>query len=288
MEAVNDVGLKPDLPWLDYLRDPSVNQSALKEMLKSPAHFMHYMIHGRTKEVTDAMIVGKAAHCAILEPHRFSHAYAIAPDGVDDRRTKAWKEHLGAFPDKTCLTSRAGNSVTEMANAIRSKPSARALMDSAGVNEASFFWRDAETGLTCKGRADRILAGVDAIVDLKTTADCRPHAFARTIANGRYHTQAGFYLDGASAALGRKLDTFLILAYEPDPPYAACVYSLAQEAIDAGRAEYRTLLRMVRNCTDSGRWPDRSANILSIGLPAWDSIDLTGLEDLATPTPKPQ
>ena len=73
------------------------------------------------------------------------------------------------------------------------------------------------------------------IVDLKTTMDASPDAFARTAANFNYPLQAAYYVDGLQAAGIASPDavtSFVFLVVEKTPPYGVAVYTLPEDAIE--------------------------------------------------------
>lgn len=147
------------------------------------------------------------------------------------------------------------------------------------------------------------------VVDVKTCDDASPEAFARSIANWRYHVQHPFYIDGLRQALEQSAETpptgaAELSAYWTDPETgllcrcrpdfwrgepkhfiflavekSACVvngvakgvavYKLRDESVALGRDEYRANLRTVAECEASGKWPGYSQKIEPIDLPAW-------------------
>ncbi len=275
MDLIPEQGTAPDLDFATYLKSDAISRSDLLELARSPLHLRHR--RKNPQEETDAMLAGKAAHCAILEPERFERAYAIGP--TSDRRTKVWKEWRDTITERTCLTEDQGRATKELAESVRSRPNVRVLLEDAkGQNELSFFWRHPATGVRCKGRADRVLADEGIIVDIKsTTGESSPHAFARTISSYSLHLQAAFYCDGLTLATGRRFETWLFVVYEQSAPYASAVYHLSQEAIVKGRIEYEKLLELYVRCVKTNTWEDRSGIVMPIGLPAWHELDLLGL-----------
>lgn len=272
-------GLHSDLSWHDYLEADAISRSDILELGRSPLQFQHRRKHRDEEEETDVMLVGKAIHCAVLEPERFEHAYAIGPNS--DRRTKEWKAFAESVTDKTLLTANQGKTARSIAGALRERGNVSTLLaDPRAKNECSAAWIHKETGVLCKSRMDRLFQSDRLIVDLKSTQGaCSPHAFARKISQDSLHLQAAFYTDGIATVLEEKPDlwNWMIVAYEQEPPHACAVYHLEQEAIRKGRAEYEALLRLYVRCVQSGSWEDRSGLILPISLPQWHEADYIGL-----------
>ena len=129
-------------------------------------------------------------------------------------------------------------------------------------------WRDDASGLRCKGRIDCLatIAGRAAIVDIKTTTDARPDAFARSIATYGYHFQAAHYLAGMRAN-GVDVVGFVVIAVESRAPHGVAVYELDAEALEVGEERRRALLSTLAECRASGRWPGYRTQTIS--LPRW-------------------
>jgi hypothetical protein len=78
----------------DYAAIDAMNWSTLKELAVSPRMLKWRVDHPR--EDTDALELGRAVHCAILEPQRFATAYIVEPD-FGDPRTNAAKAERAAW-----------------------------------------------------------------------------------------------------------------------------------------------------------------------------------------------
>lgn len=163
-----------------------------------------------------------------------------------------------------------------MRDAIRAHPAAAALLDGEGVAEASVYWTDEATGELCRCRPDRWRKdGI--LVDLKTTIDASPEGFAKSLANYRYHVQAPWYLDGASAAYEagqlpgdwQAPRAFAFIAVEKSAPYAVAVYTLDAATIELGGAQMRANLDTLAECRRTGVWPGYGDKIANLSLPDW-------------------
>ena len=80
----------------DYRREEGVNQSSLKKILESPAHYQAAL---KQKFITTpAMEIGTALHCRVLDgATAFDRQYVKKPDGLSlaTKEGKAWKAELG-------------------------------------------------------------------------------------------------------------------------------------------------------------------------------------------------
>lgn len=97
-------------------------------------------------------------------------------------------------------------------------PKAAALLTCGALPpKFSIFWQDADTGIDCRCRPDYIhSSGI--IVDLKSTLDASPAAFAKSCANSRYHVQDAFYSEGFYQAAGEWPRGFVFIAVEKPRP----------------------------------------------------------------------
>jgi len=266
------VGLHPLVPFDDYAAWDAVNCTRLKPMERSPLHCRWAMDHGG-KQDTEALMIGRAVHCAILEPSRFSSEFMAIP--AIDRRTKAGREYLQELAaenrGKTFLGAEDSERIKGMVDGIRAHAAASRLVDRPGQTEISAVWIDAATGLHCKARFDKLAKMADGkplIVELKTARDASPDRFWRDVYNYGYDAAASFYLWGHEQATGVEA-IHVILSVESEPPYAPALYSLDSTAMHSGRAKWRRWLDTYAQCMDDGRWPSYSDKVEMLSLPQW-------------------
>ena len=267
------IGFHPDLAFPDYLALDRLSPSGAKVLTRSPAHYRHHRDHPPAE--TPALRIGKALHSLALEGRAaFDLAFTVAPEC--DRRTNAgkalWADFTAASEGKTVLTAAESEQVESMAGAILSHPLAPALL-ADGTPELSMLWDDPETGCPCKGRMDLARLEAGAILDLKTTLDASPAAFARSVVSFGYSTQAAAYLSGA-AALGADVTDFVIVAVEKSAPFAVGIYRLPDAALELGRRRWREACALYVQCLESGRWPGYPETITELALPNWAMSEL--------------
>lgn len=264
-------------PYAEYVGIPAINWSAAKDLDISPRLFAHRRKHPRPD--TDALFFGRAFHCALLEPDRFPDEYVIAPDfgdlrAVEGRTTKeegkanktARNEWLAANAGKTALDADDGDRIAHMVASIRGHRAAMSAI--VGATEETIRWTDAATGLACKARLDTFRAV--GVTDLKTCLDPSPRGFGAAAGRYLYHGQIAFYHDGVIAA-GRCVapDLPLIVAIQNCEPWDVAVYRVDHEALEAGRALYRRLLKRFAECTAADWWPGCAPEIVPLRLPEW-------------------
>lgn len=247
----------PDLPSATYHAHPAVSKSVLDKIARSPLHARAYL-DGMRDEPTASMNFGTALHCAVLEPNRFANEYAV---WEGDRRTKEGKaayETLQAT-GATLISRDDHDAISAMAMSIQQHPVAAAMLTN-GQPEASVFWK--HNGIECKCRPDWLRRdGI--VVDLKTTEDASPAAFARSVAAYRYHVQAAHYLAGTQA------ESFVFIAIEKKAPYAVAVYELDADSIQIGQRLRERDLDQYASCLELNQWPGYPAQIQKLALPKW-------------------
>lgn len=267
---------------------PYCSNSRLTLLKRSPAHLRADL--AAPAEVTDAMRIGTAIHSAVLEPADFAARYTVAGqcDAVKkdgERCTHNGVARVGGIwgcgvkghtpdgeRDRLEIITRADYAACRaVAGAVQAHPKVGRLLTGDGMNELTVIWDDAETGVRCKARIDRLAKHPKAggvLVDLKTTADAREQAFGRKVYDLGYYRQFGMYQDALRA---HGVDTLhmVIIAIERDAPYAVAGYRLSEAAADAGREELRVLMRRYAECAERDEWPGYPDDITELSLPDW-------------------
>lgn len=261
---IPETGIVHDLPFEQYLatRGRASKSSLWTLHTRSPAHARI------EKEESNAMKLGTAIHCAILEPDEFNARFVRGPD---DRRGNKWKEAVedASADGMECLTSGDYDAALACRDALQTDPFIRKLTGAGTVREVSAFWTDEETGVRLRCRPDAFSPALGIIADLKTTGDARPGEFVRRVGQLGYHMGEAIYSDGWRAA-GQELAAFVFLAVEPDPPFAHHIFELDPTTVEEGQAVFRAALRTWAECEASGRWPAYPAGVQPLRLNKWD------------------
>ena len=254
----------------EYFAIDGINKSGLDLFEKSPAHYKASLSEER--EETPAMRIGTALHCAILEPEEFSKLYAFAPEGLD-RRTKEGRELFKSLEEsgKIILSHSEAELCQKISAAALANSTLSTFLSDGGSRESVILWE--QKGVQCKGRADFITRDRSVIVDLKSTEDASPSAFARSCAVYAYHRQAAWYLDGIEQATGSKAELFVFVAFEKKPPFAFAFYYASAAMIAQGREENARLLDRYVECKRSNVWPTYPEELQEIDLPKWKKAD---------------
>lgn len=267
-------GLYPNQSYETYDRWSAARSSFLRKFRQSPLHARYAMLHP-DEETTKAQAFGQALHVAVLEPERFAKAFDVLPDFGDMRSSKRRDERdafLEANKETRFVERKELDQLLGMREAIRSHPTAKAILSSPGVSELSAVWTDKVTGLPCKGRQDYFGAWdqYPTMADLKSTVDASRQAFAKSVDNYGYAEQAAFYLDGFNALQPFEGDRrYVLIAAEKKPPYAVAVYDVDTAAIAVGRRRVRGYLEQYARCLESGVWPAYGDGCELVSLPGY-------------------
>jgi PDDEXK-like domain of unknown function (DUF3799) len=185
--------------------------------------------------------LAQALHALVLEPARFAQDYFVptaTPRGTTPPHTDSLlspesagaleREWLSASEYATLCAARAA------IYAYRRAPIAQLLAD--GVKELSIYWTD-EAGRGWKARPDCFTDEV--VVELKTTVDVRPRAFAQIRHRFGYDLKAAHYIDGMRRLTG-VAPRFLYVAVELNAPHYVWVYELSASELARAEKELRS------------------------------------------------
>lgn len=261
-------GIYPDLTFEQYAEARGLNASLLAVgQDKSMKHLRHEIDNPRPD--TPAMRIGRARHAALFERDRFADCYYVCEE--TNRRTKAYREEKAEAEARglEVISEDEVQHCTEAALAALEHPQVASLLTD-GQPEVSVF---AEVkGVPVKGRLDWLRD--DAIVDLKTTNDIRPHRFCRTYAELMYHLKLGWYRHLVQLVTGKTLPVFIILQ-EQNAPYDCTRVRVDPEDLDWGTQLALETVGKVITCKRTGQWPGM--------FPDGDTYPLT-LPDFAMPS----
>jgi len=262
-------GIYRDVPSEVYFSARAVNHSTLKLMDRSPAHFKVNYASGSHKE-SDAKRLGSLAHLMLFEPSRVKGNTIPAPINPKTSRaygmdTKAWQEYADANPGKLIVSDEEMDRATRMVASVLEHPQLGVIFNASTESEVVIVWDDG--GVVCKAKLDAIV-GTLMIGDLKTTADASERAFAGSIVEYGYDTQAAFYLRGCHA-LGLSGLDFVFGCVENEAPYEAAGYTLGAEFLSIGRVRVDRWLDQVRKCQQANAWPGYTGELVEIQPPTW-------------------
>lgn len=275
-----------DMPNAVYHADPvpggSLSSTGARRLIEPscPAKFAWIREHG--EEPKAHYDLGHAAHRAVL-----TEGEVIEVVDAEDWRTKAAREARDAarVAGKIPLLAKDASVVEAMAAQIREHPIAgRLFAPGSGLAEQSLFWRDKDSGIWRRARLDwlpHVTARRRMVVpDYKSTTAADPESLRASVARWGYHQQAAWYLDGVEAlglSPGHK-PALVFVFQEKDPPYVVTVVELDMKAHAIGRLRNRRAIDTYVQCTETGRWPGYSDEVVLVDLPHWVTNEYTDQE----------
>lgn len=272
------------------MTDDRLNWSTLRYMATSPRLLAWRRDHPRPD--TPALRLGRAIHCAALEPDEFVMRWVVA--GQCEAATKGgggcrsggslyldghWycrvrghaPEGAGDVPEGIEVIGADEHALTlQCAESVHSFAPAAELLET-GEAERRIEWTDDESGIACRGRVDWLDRGRGLLADLKSTRRETMRDLVGDAARNGYHGQLAWYHDGLIAAglIPADAPRPAIIAVQTVEPYDVVVGRLSQVSLAAGRIWYRDLLRRYSECVAAGWWPGIAPEVVEIDLPTW-------------------
>jgi len=276
----------------NYLKAPGESSSALKEVLKSPRHYLIYKNEDLKPKDESHFTLGTFIHSAFLEPSKFNKIRVLPAEG--NRNSKAGLQVLIKFfwellciPPDAFLCEMSMGDMKEVLFDLEAaaKRQGFSFIDADmaqvvkiiqfsyktygggiiprlianGRTEVSMYGRDPGTGLKVKIRPDCMLleeqVGANIILSVKSTCATSIDGFMRDAAKFRYELAEGMYLQVASEITGRKFTGTLMLIAQTCIPYQCALLWLDAEDLECGKYKYQQAIDIVKACKDTDSWP---------------------------------
>ncbi|MBQ9917417.1 MAG: PD-(D/E)XK nuclease-like domain-containing protein [Microbacterium sp.] len=279
-------GFVHGMPENDYHAHPALSSTAAKKLVKSAAHYRHYV--NNPHETKDEFDLGSCVHTKVLG---VGADIAIYPDGngperftFDDKvmnnvlatngalSTSAAKAFAadaraqGLIPVKRSVARK----VNAMAESVLREPAARKLLENFEP-EVSMFATDPVTGLHLRGRVDILGRRIG---DLKTTSgDASEDGFAISAFRYGYDIQFGHY-DYILELLDAQRPWFWVVV-ETEAPHLAGVHAMNDDTARMGRDKARLARERLARALETGEYPgyeNRSGGPIGIIRPPMFSV----------------
>lgn len=274
-------GLYPNVSFEEYLAWPAISHSSLRVALRSMAHYRTRMPMDETRPLR----LGSLVHAGKFEPLTIPLRFVVMPDyqrvvktangGLPKcpRATAEYKRLVGQFTQANSAKSIVSQSdydlMLGMVDALARHARASYFL-TGGDHEVSVIAQDPVTGLPCKARLDHVrLSRPGGVVgELKTMSDAG--RCETLIAQHSVHRQLAFYGDLLVwlGVVDRIDEHGLVIIESTGPHFGIKAAPLGEQAIDAGRTEYRRLLNQIALCHESDTWPSYESP-QEWNLPAW-------------------
>lgn len=266
-------GIHADVPMSDYISDPcplpSVSRGTLHTLItQSPLHarYHHPVLGDAPSSESSRADAGTAVHSLVLGGNE------IAWLEFDDWRTKQAR----AVRDEIRASGRTPMLAKDRDDAEKAAEIAKIRLRSfgPGVAEQTMIWKDGNTW--CRARPDWLSMDQNVIVDLKTTMNADPFAWAKsTMYSQGYDLQHAHYLRGLQVLTKNPELRFVFLVVEIEAPYACSVVSLSNEAVDYAERKRSEALARWADCYERDEWPgfQRGGEVHYADLPKYLSFE---------------
>lgn len=266
------------MPEEEYHAHPALSASGMKQILRSPKHYLQSLNERVEKPAFD---VGSAAHALVLgvgQPiGQIDESVLSADGGIRSNAAKAKVEEIraaGMIPLKPATYQK----VIGMRDAILANAKARAILELPRYTEVSLFAVDPETGIPLRGRLD-ILAGA-LCGDVKTTPDVREFKLRSVIQDFAYDVQGEVYRLLVQLVLDIDPEPVQLIFVEKEAPYEVRVVKLGEGWQAGGYARMRKAIETFQSCIEFGVWPgadDEEGEATEIEPPAYYLADVARL-----------
>lgn len=265
------------VPFARYCEWQAVNWHKLEPFRKSAKHGYRKMV--MPEDATPSEEMGDGFHAVILEPHRLDKEYAVMPRFSGHPNSNGYKAEkqawLSEHQGQAIISTAERSEIQAMVDAVHEHPLASKIMAGKGKNEIGIVWKDAKTGVLCKGRCDTVRrikmglidlatstpnADVIALIDFKTTCGSvrnqsmpLSESFTFERAKYAYHGQIAFYHDGLTT-LDPAPVIPIIIAVENTADHDVCVFDM-RPMLETGRKLYQHLMKRMQDGLRDRKWP---------------------------------
>jgi hypothetical protein len=282
-------GVKQAVDAADYHRSLGVTKSGLLMLMKSPAHYYHWLT-SEPDPSTRAMNKGTATHTLLFEPHKWNDEIAVVPPDAPDRPTKAmleaakpsaasqervawWSKFESENEGKCIINAEEEADARAMVEAVLKHEEILPLLKHKSAQaEVSISAVEEIGGLSipCKMRCDLLTEDGKTMVDLKTAQDASQEGFSKAFMSRGYWMQAAHYIATARLA-GIPVERFIFVAVESTAPYSVALYELDAKSLEKAFTIRKRLLETLVQCYATGKFPAYAKGINSLTLPPWIS-----------------
>lgn len=262
-----------------YCQLPDINASALKGVGGcSPAHLRAYLAGEIARTDSPDMRFGRAMHCMVLEPERFTAAFPVAGrcqqaltsgerkgqacgntgSRLVDGQWRCGTHGKDGVEPSDFVTAGESSRLQKLGKRLKESP-ANQFLARPGYSECVIQWQ--QLGFTLKTRIDRLAVEQDRItlIDLKKMQvgkggweDCQ-----RSCLNYGYHIATWFHLMAVRAAFGDSIavESYLLFV-EDSEPFGTHLLCVSDDDLEIADHQVVSRLSAYHRCLKSGKWFD--------------------------------
>lgn len=235
-------GIYFDVPRETYDCIPALSATVIKKFLTfatRPRKFAHWLTHRWAEPTTEALLMGHALDCLLLESSHFEDHFLVIPDDAPPRPSNRlrtakkpspntiaaiayWDKFQKQAAGKDVLSLEQYVTCVNMRHALQEAPTAAGVFEHCrkAVLVGTLF------GQPVKAEIDLWNERTPHIMDVKKAIDVSPNGFFHAIQRFGYFEQATWYLLLAQA-LGIKKESFTFLTVEDEEPWCVAPHVFA-------------------------------------------------------------
>lgn len=220
-----------------------------------------------TDRDTEALRLGSALHCLLLEPERFSERFAVSPKF--DRRTKKGREEAEMFysvaGERVVITEEGFSDVELMVSAVRAHSGAVNLLSQGSPEitwrvDAGDFLLQCRTDWIIEDKINNTITIVDVKAD-RNAPDWLREDFGNPIIRHSYYRQAAFYTSLVQEVSGSEVDRFVFLVVGKPEGRGSCepidvgLFRVPNDILQVGMDEVVGDIQRLSTCINQDEWP---------------------------------
>lgn len=229
---------------------PGLSSSGMKAIYKKNPKYYKANKDNPQIQNKDALLIGRAVHKYILEPEDFEREFFVYPSDVR-KGSAAYRKYVEDAQGKELIKESVLEDIKGMEKSLKEYYNVLDLLRKGMTEHAMFVW-DEEYECVLRIKADSVVK--DKVLDLKTTTDASPEAFAKSIANFGYDLQSWLYLRICELG-GEPKRLFGFIAVEKTPPYLVNGIVINPEDVSYYSSKIANrVLEQYSYCLKTGNW----------------------------------
>ena len=262
----------------NYYEIDRLSRSSLCEIKVSPYYFWSRHIGKKIQgQDTKCMKIGRAFHCAVLEPKKFNERYAVAYQ--INKRLRSGREEYAEFvknnADKEIITFEEKELIDNLVSHVANYEPAKKLIETCEEKESEILYEC--MSYEFKSKLDALSSKHELILDLKTIGDVKNSKQVAQDAIKYNYAEQVFLYSYAFEQKFNKRPRFIFINVSKKLPYEISIYD-ATDFYDYGELSIKKLLTLYQECVD--KWgndpkvPWQDQNIQTLKLPTWAENEL--------------
>ena len=258
----------------------ALNYSGMKELLKTPASYRHYLT--ATREETKALRMGRLTHAFVLEPEVVTSRFVTIPGDAPKKPTKAQIEAKNPS-NETCLaigwwkvfnSNAEGKTIVdsdEWEVCVNVAQSMSATIKHLGltIKQTEVMLLVDYCGCPLKVAIDAVAEnalGDEYIIDLKSTEDASPKAWLSSARSYRYPLQGHTYRTAFEAFFKRRIKGVVFVAGEKSAPYLSAAYEFGPELMTYAIEDFEKAVALYKSCSALDEWPGYPTEVTTLDI----------------------